>query len=478
MRSATRGAIWRAVATVLGALPIAQSAFAADSTLAPKTDPPTADCQFASTGIPSPSIATSLQPGLADPGGVRAALGAHGIQMGLNYINDVMANTTGGLKRGAIYQGRLEYTFDACLGKLIGWPDANFHVNFYQTHGTGLSRYYVGNVLTTSLIEALPATRLFEIFIQQKLFDGKLDIRFGQLAADSEFVASSYVNVLMNASFGWPAILAANLPSGGPAFPLATPGVRVKYQLAAPLLLMAGLYNGDPAGPGLDDPQRRDNHGLNFRVRDKPFLIGEAAYQYSLADALPGTVKIGAWRHFGSFSDQRFGTDGFSLADPASNATPRRHRGNYGYYAVLDQLLWQKPAADAGNGIGAFARVFGNPADRNQIGFYADGGLNFKGLMAARPNDAFGIGASFARVSSRLKGLDHDALAFGGTAPVRNYEAGLEAGYTFAIVDGWTIQPDIQYIFHPGLHVANFRDPTGRAIKDALVFGLHSTVNY
>ena len=455
------------------------SASAADpATSSAIPDPPKSDCQFAETGLPSPSIATSLPAGLADPGGVRAALGKRGIQMGFNYISDVLADVKGGIRRGTIYEGRAEYTFDACLGKLIGWQNANFHINFYQIHGTGLSRYYVGNVLPVSYSEALPSTRLFEIFIQQKLLDGKIDVRLGQLAADSEFVASNYVNIFINGSFGWPAITASNLPSGGPAYPLATPGVRVKYQATDALLLMAGFYNGDPAGPGTNDPQLRNRYGFNFRTGDKPFVIGEAAYQYKLTDELPGTLKLGGWRHFGSFNDQRFGTDSLSLADPASNGQALRHKGNFGYYGMIDQLLWQKPGGDAGNGLGAFVRAFGNPSDRNLLNFYADAGLNFKGVIAARPNDAFGIAAAYTRVSKRVRDLDLDAQAFGGTAPLRDHELGIELSYVAAIIDGWTLQPDVQFIFHPGLHVANFRDPAGRPVKDAVVVGVRSTINY
>jgi porin len=45
-------------------------------------------------------------------------------------------------------------------------------------------------------------------------------------------------------------------------------------------------------------------------------------------------------------------------------------------------------------------------------------------------------------------------------------------------VPGWTIQPDFQYIFHPGRHIANPFDPTGAAIPNAAVVGVRTTINY
>ena len=52
-------------------------------------------------------------------------------------------------------------------------------------------------------------------------------MRIGQLAADEEFILSDGGGYFINGTWGWPSITAADLPSGGPAYPLATPGVRV-----------------------------------------------------------------------------------------------------------------------------------------------------------------------------------------------------------------------------------------------------------
>jgi hypothetical protein len=60
------------------------------------------------------------------------------------------------------------------------------------------------------------------------------------------------------------------------------------------------------AGPGLDDPQLRDNHGVNFRINDPPLVIGEVQYIWNGKKGDPGLdgkFKVGGWRHFGEFSD-------------------------------------------------------------------------------------------------------------------------------------------------------------------------------
>ena len=59
------------------------------------------------------------------------------------------------------------------------------------------------------------------------MFGDKLAVKVGQLAADTEFILSEGGGFFLNGTWGWPSITAADLPSGGPAYPLATPGVRV-----------------------------------------------------------------------------------------------------------------------------------------------------------------------------------------------------------------------------------------------------------
>src|SRR3954452_13674252 len=204
---------------------------------------------------PPPSIASSLGP-LGDLWGARTALEKAGIIFSLTYIGETLGNTSGGLRRGSIYEGRLDAQFDADLEKLLGWSGATFHTNFYQIHGHGLSRYYLGNLMTASGIAALTSTRLYELWLEQKLFNDKVALRVGQLAADTEFLVSQYSTLFVNATFGWPAITGINLPSGGPAYPLATPAARVKWSPTDEVAFLAAIFNGDPAGPPrfLGDP--------------------------------------------------------------------------------------------------------------------------------------------------------------------------------------------------------------------------------
>jgi porin len=385
------------------------------------------------------------------------------------------------LKRGSIYEGRLNLAVDADLQKFTGLRDLTFHANMFQIHGDGLSRSNLQNFLVASGIEALPSTRLYEIWFEQK-WGNTLSLRAGQLAADTEFINSKYTDVFTNASLGWPAITSVNLPSGGPSPPLAALGARLRANLSPNWTVSAAIFDGDAAGPGPEDPQLRDNQGINFRINDPPLVIGEVQYIWNGEKGDPGLdgkFKLGGWRHFGGFSDQRFSTNGVSLASPLSSGMPANFSGNFGLYSVFEQKIY-RVGNDDDRGIGVFARVSSSPSDRNLIDRYADGGIEFIGLSDSRPKDKFGIAAGYAHVSHRARALDLDfQQLMGPDWPLRSFESLLTGVYQYEVRSGWTLQPNVQYFVHPGGGATNPTGPNpGKLLKNAAVFGLRTVLKF
>lgn len=432
------------------------------------------------TGIPDQSIVRNF-PQNGDADGRRKALAQRGITFGLNYVGEYQANIDGGIKRGDTYVGRLEGVLDVDLERLAGFKGLIFHANAFQIHGTGLSATHVGSMMPVSYIEALETTRLLELWLEQKFARDTFSLRLGQLAADSEFNISSYAGQFINGSFGWPASLAAALPSGGPAYPLATPGVRGKWEPNKNVAVLLGVYNGDPAGPGAGDPQLRNRYGLNFRMHDSPLVISEMqlrANQDQGAAGLASSLKVGAWRHFGSFADLRYGSDGLSLVDPAGNGLPAGRNGDHGIYGVVDQQIWRPASGEPDKGIGVFGRAGGTPSDRNLIDLYLDGGIVFAGLIPSRPDDIVSFGAAYARISSGVRGLDLDVRSFSGGGLVRTSERLLEINYQAQVAPGWQVDLDVQRVFNPGGNIANPISPNGAAIADATVATVHTLIKY
>jgi len=417
---------------------------------------------------------------LGDPGGLRTKLAGYGISLGLTEQSEVLGNLTGGVRRGAVYEGVTSLGLGIDTQKAFGLAGGTFNVTAFQFHGRGLT---ADNVPTLAALTGVEQTvrgfKLFELWYEQVLLDKRLAIRVGQLSADQEFIVTQYGGLFLNSGYGFPTLAAGDLPSGGPAYPLATPAVRVKVVPNESLAVLVGVFNGNPAGPGLGDPQRRDRSGTAFRLNDGTFAIAEVQYginQGDNASGLPGTYKLGVWYNSLAFSDLRVSSAGLSLANPANTAPARSRRNNYSVYAVADQLIFKKPGTTDG-GVGVFARVMGAPPDRNLVDVFIQGGVTYKAPFAGRENDTVGIAASWAHIGRNASKLDTDRIAFTGQAiPVRRSETQFELSYQAQLASWFQLQPDFQYVFNPGGGLLNARN--SRRVGDAAVLDLRATITF
>lgn len=438
------------------------------------TDPAIAeDTQKNVDGTLSVSIATTVSAN--DPAGKRKRLAQHGITYGSIYTSEVLGNLSGGVRRGALYEGKLEGFIAADLEKLAGLSGLRFFANAFQIHHTSGPRdQHFESLITISNIEATPTTRLSELWLEQKLFDDRFSIRFGQLAADAEFFISDVSQLFISSD--WPTITGVNLPSGGPAYPLATPGLRFKFDPSPQWSMLFAVFNGDPGNEATVN-----RYGTNFRVSDPPLLMAEVQYRYHQdknSPGLAGTLRLGGWHHFGQFRDLRFDESGISLANPISSGHARLLRETSGIYGVVDQQIYRPAGGDAESGIRIFGRIAATPSDRNLVDFYLDGGIVFAGMVPGRPEDKFGASFLYAHMSDRARAFDRDRIAFTGIGqPLRDYELTFDLTYLAQITPGWSLQPLFQYIVHPGGHVP---DPlsASRPVKNGALVGVRSTLKF
>jgi porin len=420
-----------------------------------------------------------------DWGGTRTELSNRGIDISLNYIGELFGVASGGIRQGVSYEHRFELSVDTDLGKLAGWNGASTHVTFYQighAHGTPAADY-VGSIADPSNIEALPATRLFTAWFQKNFFDDRLSIRLGQIAADDEFLISPTASNLINSSFGYATVLAANQLQGGPVYPLATPGVRVQVKPTEELSILTAVFSGAPAGSDCTAlPQQCNRYGTTFSLSGGALWMAEAQYgvnQGKDAKGNPGVYKLGGWYASTGFPDQRFGLSAagtmVSLASPDSTF-PLRHPGNWGIYGVADQMIWR--AKKGPQSLNAFFRAGASPSDRNLVGSYIDGGLGLKAPIPGRDDDVLTFGIVYSAVSPDAAALDADTQFFTGAFfPKRDKEIALELNYSLQIAPWWTLQADAQYFIHPGGNVPDPLNPP-QTIANAFLVALRSSIKF
>jgi porin len=129
--------------------------------------------------------------------------------------------------------------------------------------------------------------------------------------------------------------------------------------------------------------------------------------------------------------------------------------------------------------LAGFARVGAAPGDRNLIDAYADGGLTLTGFLPRRPNDQLGLAAAWSRIGPTAREADAAAIALGQLSVQRDHETVVEATYQAQLGAHWQLQPDLQWIIHPGGHVP-LPTPgrTQQPIPDALVVGLRNVLRF
>jgi porin len=412
--------------------------------------------------------------------GERSKLEDEGVIFTPNYTAETFGNPIGGVKQGVTYDGLLDLELTLDFKKMAGW-DGSFHVSSYYPMGNGLTGSDTHELLTISDDTAYNTLHLFELWYEQKLWDDKVALRVGQLAADQEFMISSNAANFLNATYGWPGILYLSAPT--PIYDYAAPGIRLQVDPDEHWRFLSGVYAGNPAPDRLGDPNPNrgpsddfNNSGTGFYINGSQglFCINELQYNLNKEDnatGLPGTYKIGGWLHTDTFSNLRYDNRGVPLASPASDGHPQAVDGNHGFYGIVDQAVWQdKSDPKQTREIDLFCRGGDALGDRSIFDYYLDGGVTFNGLIPGRPSDLFGVATAYGHIGSGLQGFTEDQNNLDGTkVPVPDFEQNIEVTYLAQISQWWTVQPDLQVIIHPG---------GSAAIPTAVVLGCRTVINF
>jgi porin len=428
---------------------------------------------------------------LGDLFGLRTELSQFGVSLAIQETSEVLGNATGGVHRGVAYDGLTQAILQLDTQRAFGWYGGLFNVSALQLHGRNLSADDLDSLQTASGIEGDRATRLWELWYDQKMLpEDRLDIKIGQISADQEFIYSAGGAYFVNTMFGWPLVPSVDLPGGGPAYPLSAPGVRVRYRPLDPVTVLVGVFNGAPAKNAAGDSQQVNPSGTAFPLNGGTLTFVELQYAYPALGSMvyPGegaplghTYKLGVWYDSEHFADQRYDNMGLPLASPLSDGVPLAHHGDYSVYAVADQMVWRK-GSDPNRSVSLFARVMDTPqGDRNLIDFSANAGVVYHDPLTNRPDDTLALGMGYAHVSREAVAYDREVAAYNltvdpsGYFPVRSTETYVEATYQYQVHPWWQVQPDIQYVFNPGGGIAN-PDAPGERVHNELVMGVRTNV--
>lgn len=412
----------------------------------------------------------------------RAKLEEKGISFEAVYVGDLISDLAGGLHHKTTYLGNLDLSLTIDLDKAGLISGGKLYVSGNDTHGGNPTAKYVGDLQGVDNIEAPAAMRLYEYWYEQSFWGDKVSILAGVQGLDSEFAVSDYGALYLHSSFGTPPDLSANAPMS--MFPYTGLASRIKIKPHEQVEFLAGIYEGDPSDNG------KNIHGVNYHLSGSQglMLIFEGAYHQRVRwndtmKPLPGSVKFGSWVHTND-------TDHLLVTDDAGD--PVRRRNNYGFYGLIDQMIFRERKAETENrtseirtpsheaegeeqGLGMFLQFGGAPSDRNLVAYYFGAGLNYTGLIPKRDKDILGVAvanAFMSRKARKARAEEIDAFIPGtGDEPgqLMANESTLEMTYRIQLHERLALQPDYQIVFNPSGE---------KNIKTAHVFGLRFEITY
>ena len=389
-----------------------------------------------------------------------------GVAFPVTVTAEIFGNLSGGTSRTAIWESLLEAGIEIDFEKAARLKGFSLSVSALYPQGTSLTNKAVHDFNTLSNIDAYDSVRLYEAWVQQEFDDGRFSIRLGQILADAEFFDSDYAALFINSSFGTIPLVSKNL--NPPIFPVAAPGVRLRFVPRNSFYAQAAAFSGDV---GEASTTNKHNTRFYFRAEDGVLVFAEIGYKLNPreeelapptaagkgrdSNQLPplpnpgmisGTYKLGGYYDSGEFSDSGGGSP---------------HHGDYSIYFIADQELWH-PEVSTERALSFFTRIGVAPNDKNTVTFYADTGFNYKGILANRDKDTLGLGFSYAQLS-------RDLIDDSGRKISNHHEAVLELTYQAEFGGRFLVQPDLQCIFDPG---AVKPGPT------AVVTGIRMTVRF
>ncbi|MCG8506051.1 MAG: carbohydrate porin, partial [Sphingomonadales bacterium] len=107
------------------------------------------------------------------------------------------------MSRGVRYLDNLDLTLEADLGRAVGLADTTLFLYGLYNNGTAFSDGLVGDAQVVSNIEApVAAFRLYEAWLEHRLFEDAVSLRAGLYDVNAEFDALESAGLFLNSAHG------------------------------------------------------------------------------------------------------------------------------------------------------------------------------------------------------------------------------------------------------------------------------------
>lgn len=388
-----------------------------------------------------------------DWGGKRSAWFNEGIALEGTYKIDYLNNLRGGIGKGSRSMTNLDLKMHADLDKLWGLAGTTAYVHVLDNRGSGINADKIGSQMGATNIEVpLPTARIFHAWVEKSFLDEQWALLAGLYPIDSEFSVVDSAGVFLHPAYGASQDLSQT--RGPSIFNNSAFGLRLKWQSEdKSLYAMGAVLDGIPG-----DPDRPKRTAIRFNKGDGSFSIVEIGwkplesghlFEPSGPERVLQTPETKAHEKYEGYSKYAAGLwrysnraeDVFDL-DTAGNPL---QRFSWGGHLLAERSLFSFGGDSARHLTGFFRYTFadGNStAIESQINL----GINVRGLFANRSDDVFGLAWSEGRLGSKYR----RAQLRDSGSDTAHAEHAVELTYRASLTPWLAIQPNLQWISHPG----------------------------
>jgi len=331
-------------------------------------------------------------------------------QLNATYKGDYVSNFSGGIKTGATYLGLADLFVNFDTEKAGLWKGGSFLLHGANTHGGEPSANLIGDFQIVSNIEAGNHTFLYELWYQQTF--GKFKATFGLQDLNIEFAGSDVAGLFINSSFGIHSVVADNIAI--PIFPLTSHGITFCWKASKKIGLKTALYKGSP----IDFDKNPYNLSWDLNHLHGLLWVTQSQFSWTTGPQEKNIVlKTGAFFHQHS-----------PESDVINSESGNKLTYDYGFYLVGDHQL----VTCERHGLSIFYQLGVSP--RNDNFAYIGAGCSYSGLFSGKDKDCLGFAIAHGMLTED-RGRD---------------ETTFELTYKFPLCNQIYLQPNLQYIVHPG----------------------------
>ncbi|HEY3370698.1 MAG TPA: carbohydrate porin [Prolixibacteraceae bacterium] len=337
---------------------------------------------------------------------------ASAFQLNATYKGDLVSNFRGGIATGTTYLGLADLFLHFNTDKGGLWRGGDFLIHGANSHGGEPSAHLVGDFQGISNIEAGNHTFLYELWYKQTI--ANVSATIGLQDMNTEFANSEVGSYFLNSSFGIHSVIADNIAA--PVFPLTSMGLTLCWEVNERTILKTAIYSGCPIN--FDS----NPYNLNWELTNQESLLWVTESKFTWGK---GACKSGNVLKAGVFFHQHCPDDNVVNTQTGENLSY-----DYGFYLAGDHQLVLREGE--GGGLKVFYQVGLSP--RNDNFGYFGAGCAYSGLLSSKGNDVLGL-AMADGLFTDVHGKD---------------ETTFELTYKVQLNQQIYLQPDLQYVMHPG----------------------------